>query len=192
VTRLTTFSGGDFGNWEVESIEAVAGASLPDASWLAVSEDAEAAHVGAAWLLRGVTSNQRYTTREEQTILLAEQPQLGRPEATRAALIPIRKTEEWWELAQDERREILADRSKHVSIGLEYLPGVARRLYHCRDFGEPFDFLTWFEYAPAQAAAFSELVARLRDTPEWGYVEREVEIRLVRGSREVQAHSSTR
>jgi chlorite dismutase len=180
VTRLTTFSGGDFGNWEVESIEAVAGASLPDASWLAVSEDAETAHVGAAWLLRGVTSNQRYTTREEQTILLAEQPQLGRPEATRAALIPIRKTEEWWELAQDERREILADRSKHVSIGLEYLPGVARRLYHCRDFGEPFDFLTWFEYAPSQAAAFSELVARLRDTPEWGYVEREVEIRLVR------------
>ncbi len=31
---------------------------------------------------------------------------------------------------------------------MRYLLAVARRLYHCRDLGEPFDFLTWFEYAP--------------------------------------------
>jgi len=57
---------------------------------------------------------------------------------------------------------------------------VARRLYHSHDLGEPFDFLTWFEYAPEDARAFEDLVARLRQTEEWSYVEREVDIRLSR------------
>jgi len=42
------------------------------------------------------------------------------------------------------------------------------------------DFLTWFEYAPEHAARFEELVAALRATEEWRYVEREVDIRLVK------------
>jgi hypothetical protein len=63
---------------------------------------------------------------------------------------------------------------------MQYLPAVARRLYHGRDLGEPFDFLTWFEYAPRDARAFEELVSRLRATPEWDYVEREIDIRLAR------------
>ena len=58
------------------------------------------------------------------------------------------------------------------------LPQVARQLYHCRDFGEPFDFITWFEYAPKDAPQFEELVAMLRDTEEWTFVEREVDLRL--------------
>jgi len=33
----------------------------------------------------------------------------------------------------------------------------------------------------AQAAVFDELVERLRATEEWAYVEREADIRLVRG-----------
>lgn len=70
--------------------------------------------------------------------------------------------------------------SRHTAIGLEYLPAVARRLHHARDLGEAFDFLTWFEYAPEQAAAFEELVRRLRASVEWRYVEREVDIRLSR------------
>ena len=57
---------------------------------------------------------------------------------------------------------------------------MARRLHHCRELGEPFDFLTWFEYAPADAAAFDDLVRRLRASEEWHYVEREVDIRLTR------------
>jgi hypothetical protein len=55
-------------------------------------------------------------------------------------------------------------------------------LHHARDLGEPFDFLTWFEYAPEHANAFEELVAELRASEEWRYVEREVDIRLVRAS----------
>jgi len=73
--------------------------------------------------------------------------------------------------------------SHHVATGLEYLPAVARRLHHGRDLAEPFDFLTWFEFAPADSAGFEELVQRLRATEEWTYVEREVDIRLTR-----QAH----
>ena len=52
--------------------------------------------------------------------------------------------------------------------------------YHSRDLGEPFDFLTWFEFAPQHDAAFDELLGMLRSTEEWRYVEREVEIRLSR------------
>jgi hypothetical protein len=63
---------------------------------------------------------------------------------------------------------------------MEYLPGVARRLHHSRELGESFDFLTSFEYAPEHADAFEELARRLRDTAEWRYVEREVDIRLSR------------
>jgi hypothetical protein len=51
------------------------------------------------WILRGVTSNTRYTNRLEVDALVASQAGLLRPEATRAALIPIRKTAAWWDLA---------------------------------------------------------------------------------------------
>jgi hypothetical protein len=62
------------------------------------------------------------------------------------------------------------------------LPAVARKLHHCRDLSdsEPFDFLTWFEFAPADELAFDQLLAELRATGEWAFVEREVDIRLVR------------
>ncbi len=136
----------------------------------------------AKWLLRGVTSNERYVTRLEKDQLVAKQPGLDRPEATRAALIPIRKTASWWSLTQDERRRIFEESSNHIKTGLKYLPAIARRLHHCRDRGdnEPFDFLTWFEYALSDSAAFDELVAELRASDEWTYVEREIDIRVVR------------
>ena len=63
---------------------------------------------------------------------------------------------------------------------MRYLPAVARRLSHSRELGEPFDFLTWFEYAPEHAERFEELVKALRASDEWTYVEREVDIRLRR------------
>ena len=83
-------------------------------------------------------------------------------------------------MAQDERRAVLEEQSRHIAVGLEYLPAVARRLHHSRELGEPFDFLTWFEYAPEHAQAFDELVGRLRKTEEWRYVDREIDIRLTR------------
>lgn len=133
-----------------------------------------------SWTLRGFTSNERYVERQERAALTSIQQPLGRAAATCAALIPIRKTEDWWELTQDERRAVVEQRSHHIETGLEYLPAVARRLHHSRDLGEPFDFLTWFEYSPADTAAFEELVVRLRGTEEWSFVDREVDIRLFR------------
>jgi len=177
---LVTFAGGSDGEWRVESIAAVRGEGLADASRLAVIEGRADMPATPAWVLRGVTSNERYVSRVEHEQLVAKQPMLGRAEATRAALIPIRKSDAWWELSQDDRREIFEERSHHIGIGLEYLPAVARRLHHGRDFGEPFDFLTWFEYAPGHGANFEELVRRLRETDEWRYVAREVDIRLAR------------
>lgn len=168
------------GAWRVERVQLVTGPSLPMVERLAVLDEARAGDVDAVWALRGLTSHARYTQRNEQQVLAAKQAELGRPEATCAALIPITKSEAWWRLAQDERREIFEDSSHHTAIGLKYLPAVARRLYHSRDLGEPFDFLTWFEYAPDAALAFEELVSQLRRTTEWNYVEREVDIRLTR------------
>lgn len=181
--RLFAFAGGDNGLWRVVENKTVAGEALADVRRLSVLNGAVPLLSGdAKWLLRGVTSNERYVTRAEKDLLVANQPRLGRPEAICAAFIPIRKTEAWWALAQDERRRILEESSKHIETGLKYLPAVARRLHHCRDLAdnEPFDFLTWFEYAPSDSAAFDELVAELRATEEWTYVEREIDIRVVR------------
>jgi hypothetical protein len=176
------FVGASTGSWSIERLERVAGEPLVPAARLEVVEGSAAARPAgdAAWVLRGVVSNERYVNGGEKSELAARQEPLGRPSSTRAALIPITKSEAWWELAQDERRQIFEETSHHVATGLEYLPAVARRLHHGRDLGEPFDFLTWFEFAPEHEAAFEELVQRLRATEEWAYVEREIDIRLAR------------
>ena len=181
-SRFYSFVGAATGRWRVTSLAGVTGASLEPADALDVRDTCVPdVPPGAAWVLRGVTSNQRYVTRPEQTALAAAQEGLGRPEATFAAMIPMSKSAEWWALTQDERREIFEGRSAHIATGLRYLPAVALRLHHGRDLGEPFDFITWFEYAPSQAAAFDALVASLRQSEEWQYVVREVDVRLVRG-----------
>jgi chlorite dismutase len=176
------FVGSDSGTWTIERMDAVAGEPLPSAIGLTVLEGPAARRLPeeAVWVLRGVTSNDRYVTRKEHDALEALQQGLGRPQATCAALIPIRKSQTWWDLSQDERRHLFEERSRHVAIGLDFLPAIARRLHHGRDLNEPFDFLTWFEFASADAGAFEELVGRLRRTEEWSYVEREIDIRLVR------------
>lgn len=174
----TAFVGSSAGAWAVTSIAAVCGVPLDPAPRLKVVQGAPPPD--HAWVLRGVASNLRYTTAHEARLLRAKQEPLGRAEARRAALIPIRKTAAWWALAQDERRSIIEETSKHTSIGLEYLPRIARKLFHGRDLGEPFDFLTWFEFAPEHQSAFDELVARLRASEEWRHVDREVDVRLNR------------
>jgi len=183
--RLFDFIGGADGPWRVDRIGAVTGDGLPAVARLRVAEAGGGAGIGepgAAWQLRGITSNERYVERPEKQLLLAKQPALGRAEARCAALIPIRKNAAWWAMTQDERRAIFEAQSRHIAIGLDYLPAVARRLHHCRDLEtpQPFDFLTWFEYAPADAEAFEALVAALRASPEWAFVDREVDLRLSR------------
>jgi chlorite dismutase len=178
--RLFSFVGGATGSWSVERIGAVTGASLPAAVRLDVVAGAGPEGAGAAWVLRGVVSNERYVRRVEKNALVLRQEGLARPESLRAALIPIKKSAAWWALAQDERRAIFEEQSAHIAIGMDYLPAIARRLHHGRDLGEPFDFLTWFEFRAEDEGRFDDLVARLRATAEWKYVEREVDVRLAR------------
>lgn len=179
-----TFRGGQSGGWRVTSISPVSGEPLPFVPALSVT-DGDAISLPLvpsrnAWRLVGVPSSLRYTERAEQQQLTAVQASLGRHEASSAALIPIRKSQAWWELTQEERRRIFEDKSHHIASSLRFLPAIARQLYHCRDLGEPFDFLTWFEFAPAHASLFEELVAMLRQTEEWSYIEREVDVRVVK------------
>jgi chlorite dismutase len=174
---ITHFSFGDLGPWRVLSSTTVVGPELSSAPRLEISATAPQA---AAFTLRGVASNLRYATRDEVSELRAVQEDLGRPAASRAALIPISKSEVWWSLAQDERRAIFEEQSRHHTIGRGYLPEIARKLYHCRDLGEEFDFLTWFEFAPVDESKFDRLVAELRASAEWTYVTREIDIRLSR------------
>ena len=175
---LVSFLASANGPWRINRIDPVIGETLAPASRLTMLEMPVPAGIQVDWVLRGATGNTRYTTRTETDALAAVQQGLSRPQATCAALIPIRKSEAWWILAQDERRTILEEQSRHIALGLRVLPGVARRLHHSRELGEPFDFLTWFEYAPEDSDAFEALVADLRATPEWRYVDREVDIRL--------------
>lgn len=182
-TRMFSFMGGDTGPWRVAGMKAVVGEPLPAARRLKIDSSAEMlSDPHSAWVLRGIISNERYVDREERHEIVAKQLGLGRPESTCAALISIRKNTAWWALTQEERLSNFKDQSHHTKIGLECFPTLARRLHHCRDLSEnePFDFLTWFEYAPAEEAAFDKLVAELRAIAEWKYVGREVDIRLVR------------
>src|SRR5205814_1099389 len=99
---MTTFIGGVSGTWRVLSIASVKGDGLLSVQRLSI-EDASpqpsrsnSGDEGAHWVLRGVRSHLRYVERNEKVRLDELSPPLGRPQATRAALIPIRKSPEWW------------------------------------------------------------------------------------------------
>lgn len=180
--RLFTFIGGMAGEWSVTQFKTLRGSPIPEPKRLnIINGSTPSLPEGACWSLKGVTSNMRYVEHDEKMQLDSKQTALGRPQATHGAFIPIRKNAEWWGLTQNERRAIFENRSHHTSTGLKYLPSIARRLHHCRDLegNEPFDFLTLFDYAPEDSAAFEDLLGALRATEEWGFVEREIDIRLV-------------
>src|SRR5690242_14981972 len=122
VARVS-FIAGTSGEWSIVSATAICGDGLALATALRRVEgdgpDIAAAGPEAAWVLRGVTSHERYTEREEKARLVAVQPPLGRPVCDAAALIPIRKSAAWWALAQDERRAIFEARSRHIVLGME-------------------------------------------------------------------------
>ncbi len=181
VLQPTSFVAGSLGAWTLERVVPVVGASLAIAPRLAVVEGEATTPDGErTWSLRGITGHARYVERREKTRLDPVSPPLGRDEATCAVLIPIRKSPQWWALTQDERREIFESRSHHIADSMPYLPRIARRLYQARELSQPFDFLTWFEFAPEHTQAFRDLLAMLRSREEWTFVEREVEVWLSR------------
>ncbi|MBK7749787.1 MAG: chlorite dismutase family protein [Candidatus Obscuribacter sp.] len=185
MSSIFTFIGGSKGPWSVKKITGVKGQPIAEVSALRIVEsDVREKNSEEKWLFKGFTSNTRYATSDEVASLKKLQPEIGRKEATCAAMILVKKSDSWWQLAQDQRRKIFEEQSHHNSIGMDYLPAVARRLHHSRDLGEEFDFITWFEFAPSDIPKFDELVDRLRASEEWTYVEREVDVRLEQGQEE--------
>lgn len=179
MSNFYSFIGGNDGPWRVTACDAIIGDPLETVERVKVLNVPAASLTDrGVWALQGFTSNLRYAERHEIDKLRASQEGLDRPAARCAALIPIKKSPSWWALSQDERRSIFEEQSHHTEIGLAYLPEIARQLHHCRDIGEPFDFVTWFEFAPEHTDAFNKLVDQLRATREWEFVEREVDIRL--------------
>ena len=162
---LVAFVAGSEGLWLIEGMSAPVGEPLPPAARLAVVEGAEAEIAEGRWVLRGVVAGQGEDAR-------ADQLPLGRPEARCAALVAVRMAPAWWERAEEDRRAL--------SANIEHGPAVSRRIHRARDRDEPFDVLTWFEFPPDRQPEVDEIAARLRDSEEWSYVEREVDIRLIR------------
>ncbi len=174
------FIGGDSGPWKVTKMNTLKGLPLEKVSHIKRQPNSILKSNEGTWALKGVISNLRYTEKGEKEKLIALQEDIGRASATHMAMIPMRKSESWWALAQDERRKIFENKSHHTQTGLKYLPEIARKLYHSRDLGEPFDFITFFEFKPEHANYFDELLGYLRSTEEWTFVDREIDIRMIR------------
>jgi len=142
---------------------------------------------GATHAYHGVTGHLQYTSAAQARLLDRDAVgELAPSDATVAVLVPIRKSEKWWTLAQDERNAYF-QRSHalegHTEIGLRLASKVYRRLYHSRPLGESFDFLAYFEFDQAHEAEFKELARRLRDVkvnPEWAFVTDEFELWLTK------------
>jgi hypothetical protein len=75
--RAYSFLGGEEGPWEVIRISPVVGDCLPEVPRLLVTDGLRAGH-NSTWVLRGVTSNERYTTRSEKTVDVAVRDSKGR------------------------------------------------------------------------------------------------------------------
>jgi hypothetical protein len=177
---MISFVGAAQGLWNVIAMKTLAGEPIEPIRKIDIIKGEVPAPVNekSTWILRAFISNLRYTSRSEKNDLDQKSKGLGRPEFNRAALIPIKKSKEWWLLAQDERRKIFEEDSRHIRTSANYLGVISRQLHHCRDIGEPFDFLTWFEFSSEHDNKFDELCDILRNTEEWKYVVREVDIRL--------------
>ncbi|AZP12940.1 chlorite dismutase family protein [Undibacterium parvum] len=174
-----SFVGSDVGLWNVTNQNTIVGSALESVQRIEViNSPLNKLTEQGVWALQGFTSNVRYANRNEIVKLQAAQEGLNRNASVCAALIPIKKNAQWWAMSQDERRSIFEEQSHHTEIGLGYLPEIARQLHHSRDLGEQFDFITWFEFAPEHTELFNQLLAQLRATKEWQFVDREIDIRL--------------
>lgn len=179
--KLTTFYGGRLGSCKVREFNTIIGKPIKTVDRIEmINPNQQSIKIESEWTFKGISSNLRYTTKKEKTMLDKTPPIIGKHENSFAALIPMSKSEEWWLLTQDERRKIFEEKSDHIKISSNYLETIQRKLFHSRDIGEEFDFLAWFEFEPKNKSVFDDLVGYLRQTEEWKYVIREIDIRVNR------------
>jgi hypothetical protein len=175
---------GGLTSYRVEEVRALSGRSLPIAAGWQVTRVESLARIPSYpcdICLQGVGQHLGYTSaRDKLRLASLSLPSSG----PLAAVIAISKSAAWWALAHDERQEYFrratGAREGHVAIGERYAAKIARRLYHARYLpASEWDFITYFEFSEEQAPSFRKLLASLRDprrNPEWGFVEREVEV----------------
>ncbi len=185
-------------NWyRIDAIKAIAGAVPAGlaAGWSLVRIERDAPHQLEAEspsavdnrmiTFHGVTQHLHYTnTAQSRELDSRSHAELAPSQETTAVLIPIGKSPDWWQLAQDRRQAHFQTGEEypgHVAIGIEYVDRVHRKLYHSR-YTEPptaYDFLTYFEFESRHKDDFNMLLHELRDTiriPEWKHIALEYEI----------------
>ncbi len=131
---------------------------------------------------QGVIQHLQYTSDAQQQELNRRSiPELEPSDHTTAVLIPIRKSKDWWRLAHDRRQVHFQKTSRsegHTAIGLKYVDRIFRKLYHSRCLNAvlSYDFLTYFEFRDVYEKDFRALLAELRDTKEWTFINLEFEL----------------
>ena len=130
-----------------------------------------------------VTRQLNYTDAETLQRLKDNAPKRGNgEEQPNAVVFPLSKTPAWWTLTAEKRQNYFFahpelfgnDHLGHNGVGFKYIQRIFRKLYHSRFIDSQQDFMTYFEYADADADTFDSLLSGLRDTTrnqEWKYVE---------------------
>ncbi len=163
--------------WGVVRIESDAPIEFP--------EEFQPAFMSRIITFRGVTENLHYTSDTQRLELDSRSHVEFKPSSvTTSVLIPIGKSQKWWQLAQDQRQshfQTSEEQPGHTAIGIRYVDRVFRKLYHSRylSSGVSYDFLTYFEFDDTHRDDFRALLGELRDTtrnPEWEYINLEYEI----------------
>ena len=137
--------------------------------------------------LEGAARNPRYSSAEMVTYANRGAPPRRSGRVSRnAIIIPIRKTEEWWQKSALERHSYFYPHVDHASASpvkghaLAAEKGIAslfRRVYHNPEGyerPEEWDFITYFECDDEGLPMFEQVMHALRDVhqnPEWRYVQ---------------------
>lgn len=137
--------------------------------------------------LSGAVRNPRYSSAEMVQYANKNAPlrRSGRV-ARNAIIMPIRKTEEWWQMSVLERHTYFyphVDRASgcpvkgHAQAAQAGIGALFRRMYHNPDgYQQPdaYDFITYFECEDEALPVFDRVVDSLRDlqqNPEWRFVQ---------------------
>jgi hypothetical protein len=183
---IPTPAGGVRNRYRVNAVEVIKGPTpaLPEPGWELHRIEAETPiSASSAFQIRGVTGTAQYTDPSAPYAAangLRALPVTNEP--IFAVILPLRKTQAWWDLPFEQRKSHFhrdATHPHHTDVGVPYVPKIHRRLFHAREFTRDYDFVTYFEFRAADEPAFRRLCRELRDTklnPEWNYIDRDFEI----------------
>ena len=141
---------------------------------------------GSVETLSGVQRPRSYTSHAmtQYAYTRAQQPGPGSAHPL-GVVTPMNKSAQWWGLDWMHRESFFLPRydanenmilKGHALAADAGISCITRRLVHAPDgYGQDgsYDFVGYFEFADADAATFSAVMAALRDTeqnPEWGYI----------------------